>query len=147
MHLAPDKYEVLIGDAKTTFFLQVPTEITFDPGNPKLRTIAGWTAIGGVAVGGVLVGLGAYGLLQACAHTGACEGGLNVSRPVAEGMVIAAAALISVSVAGGIVFAVSGQSIRIRGLAPVPEAPRRKGFDVMLRPSYHGAAIELVHRF
>jgi hypothetical protein len=147
MTLARDKYEVIVGEAKTTFLLQVPTEITYEPGNPKLRTIAGWTAVGGVGVGAVFVGFGAYGLLNACAHTGACQDGITVSRPVAEGLVIGAAALISISVAGGIVFALSGESIRVKELAPVPDAPRRKGFDVMLRPASRGAGLELVHRF
>jgi hypothetical protein len=147
MLLARDKYEVLMGEAKTTFSLQVPTEITYEPGNPQLRKIAGWTAVGGVGVGAVLVGFGAYGLLNACAHTGACEGGITVSRPVAEGLVLTAAGLISVSVAGGIVFALSGDGIRVHELAPVPDAPRRKTFDVMLLPSSRGATLELMHRF
>jgi hypothetical protein len=84
-----------------------PTEITYDPGYPRLRKIAGWTAIGGVGVGGVLVGIGAYALLQGCGYAGTCVRNLNVSRPVAEGLVITAAGLISVSVAGAIVFAIS----------------------------------------
>src|SRR5262249_60198313 len=62
MRLPRDKYEVVVGENKATLLLQAPTEITYDPGNPRLRKIAGWTAIGGVGVGGVLVGIGAYAL-------------------------------------------------------------------------------------
>jgi hypothetical protein len=147
MRLAPDKYEVVMNETKTTLFLQVPTEITYEPGSPRLRTIAGWTAVGGVGVGAVLVGLGAYGLFTSCAHTGGCPGELTLSRPVAEGLVVTAAGLISVSVAGAVVFAVSGEGIGVRELAPVPDRPRRKSFDVMLRPSSGGATIEFANRF
>jgi hypothetical protein len=91
----------------------------------------------------VFLGIGAWGLLNACVGTGKCPNGLEVSRPVAEGLVIGSAALISLAVAGAIVFAVNGQSIRLRELAPAPEPPRRRPVDVVLR----GPSVAIVGRF
>jgi hypothetical protein len=147
LRLLPSTYAVTIGPVTETLPLQVATDISFDPGVPRLRTIGGWTAVGTAAVGGVFLGIGAWGLLNACVGTGKCPDGLNVSRPVAEGLVIGAAGLISVSVAGAIVFAVSGQSIRVRELAPVPEPRRHRPVDVVLRPTPRGAGVEFVQRF
>jgi hypothetical protein len=143
LRLLPESYLVTVGEVKDTFLLQVPTDIVYDPGNPRLRTIGGWTAVGGAALGGVFLGLGAWGLLNACVGTGKCPNGLQASRPVAEGLVIGSAALISISVTGAILFAISGQSIRLHELAPVPEPPRRKHVDVVLR----GPSVEIVGRF
>jgi hypothetical protein len=145
MRVKPDSYLVTIDETKTTYLIQVPTEIVYDPGVPRLRTIAGWTALGGVGAGGLLVGLGIYGYLQNCKGDG-CPS-LTVSHAAAGVLVGTAAALISVSVAGAIVFAVSSPSIRFHELEPVPELRRTKPFDVLVRPSSHGASLTAVKTF
>jgi hypothetical protein len=148
MFVAPDKYVVVMNEVRETIPILVPAEITYHPGVPpgvpKLRTIGGWTAVGGVGVGGVLLGFGAYGYMESC--KGGCPS-LNISRPAAGALVVSASALISVSVAGAILFAVSGESISVRELAPVPDPPRSKSFDVMLAPSAGGAAVGIAARF
>ncbi len=69
LFLAPDSYLVRMNEVKQTVYIHLPTELTYDPGSPRLRTIGGWTAVGGVGVGAILLGFGAYGLLQECART------------------------------------------------------------------------------
>ncbi len=64
-----------------------------------------------------------------------------MTRPVAEGLIFTAGALLTISVAGGIVFAVTADGIGVKELAPAPEPRRRKGFDVMFRPSTRGGTI------
>jgi hypothetical protein len=145
MRVKPDSYLVTIDETKTTFLFQVPTQVIYDPGAPRLRTIAGWTAVGGVGVGGVLVGLGIYGYLQTCKGNG-CPS-FTVSRPAAGALVGTAAALVSVSVAGAIVFAVSSPSIRFRELEAIPELRRKKPFDVLLRPASQGASLDVLTTF
>ena len=145
LRVPPDKYVVAIGGAKEELPIQVPTEITYSPGAPRLRTIAGWTAIGGVGVGGVLLGFGIYGYAKSCSSGAGCPG-LTVSRTAQEVLIATAGVLISISVAGAIVFALSGESISARDVdAPPPPAPR--SFDVGLSPSSHGATLDFVKLF
>jgi hypothetical protein len=145
LHVVPDKYVVTVGGAKEELPIVVPTEITYSPGAPRLRTVGGWTAVGAAAVGGVLLGFGIYGYAKNCANGMGC-GALDPSRTVQEVLVVSAGVLISLSVAGAIVFAVSGESIRVRDVDPAAPTARRS-FDVGVNPASHGATLEFVKRF
>jgi hypothetical protein len=147
LRVVPDKYPVAIGGAKEEILIGGPTAITYSPGAPRLRTVSGWAAIGGVGTGGVLMGIGVWGLVQACASPAGCPQ-LTVSRTAAQVLVTTASVLISISVAGSILYAVSGESLSARDLptsAPPPAVPRT--FDVVLNPSSQGASLAFVKRF
>ncbi len=145
IHLLPDKYLVTIGGAKEEMLLDGPTEITYSPGSPKLRTAGGWMAIGGVGSGGLLLGLGIYGYVKSCSASTGCTSLPPISKTASLVLVSTAAVMISISVTGAILFAVSGESLTARDLAP-RRAPARS-FDVVLNPSTLGGTVDVVGRF
>ncbi|APR88610.1 hypothetical protein A7982_13959 [Minicystis rosea] len=144
MHLLPDKYVISIGDAKEEMFLDGPTEITYNSGAPKLHTVAGWTAIGGIGAGGAALGLGIYGYVKTCAGSAGCPG-FNISKTAAGVLVTTAAVLISISVTGAILFAVTGETITARDLKP--KKPSARPLDLVLAPSAYGGTMSLVGTF
>jgi hypothetical protein len=150
LRVPADTYPVAIGGAKQEVPILSPMEITYSPGSPKLHTVGLWTMIGGVGAGGVILGLGIYGYVNAC--TGSSCPALNFSRTTDEVLVTTAAILISISVAGAILFAVTGESIGARDVdlpasAPGPVLPPPRSFDVSLVPSSHGATLDFVKLF
>jgi hypothetical protein len=150
MHLPPDKYEVIVGGAKEEILVDGPTAITYSPGYPRLKTAAGWVAVGGVGAGGLIMGIGVYAYVKSCGNASGCPNLPSISRTAAQVLVTTAGALITISVAGAIMYAVTGESLRARDL-PAPAAalvpdPRRT-YDVRVSPSGLGATLELVKRF
>jgi hypothetical protein len=150
--LPPDKYVVTMNDAKETLFIRVPTALTLEPGAPKLRKIAGWTALGVFVGAGIIGAIGIYGIAKSCSDSGGtnCVSSttdLKISKTAAEVLIATAAGLVSISVASATVFALSGDGIRVRELTAAPDPPRRKSFDVMVTPSPNGASLSFVKRF
>ena len=152
LHIPPDKYLVTMNETKLDLLIRVPTALTFEPGLPKLRKIAGWTALGVFVGAGVLGAIGIYSIAKACADSGGANcvnshTDLTVSKTAAEVLIATAGGLITVSVTGAIIFAVTGDGIGVHELAEPPEPPRRKSFDVMVTPSSHGASLSFAKYF
>ena len=145
VYVPPEKHLVTIGSVTHDLLIRGPTVINYAPGSPRLRTAAGWTAIGGFVVGGVLGGVGLYSVFKSCVNSQGCPE-FNLSRTAQQVIITTAGVLISMSVAAAIVFAVSGDAISIRQEDP-PSSPLRKSFDVMLNPSSQGATLDFMMRF
>lgn len=147
LHLVPDKYVVSIGGAKEELLIDGPTEITYNPGSAKLRTVGGWMAVGGVGAGAIFLALGIYSYAQGCTTNGGCaDKPFDISKTAKAVLVASAGVLISISVTGAIMYAVSGESIRARDL-PRGERAAGRSFDVTLSPSGYGATVDFVKRF
>jgi hypothetical protein len=152
LHLVPGKYPMVMGGAKDTLVLSGPVDIAYHPGSKALRYAGLGLALGGLVIGGVLV----YELAASCASrpdTTARCGLLTLSPAAQRGIGVFTAVLFSAAVTGGVLFALSGESIS------VDEATRAAGRPVGLtwRPivggfsaagsGLHGATLDLDVRF
>jgi len=155
LHLPADKYPMEIGGAKETLYLSGPVSVTYRPGSKVLRYAGLGVGLGGLVIGGIMI----YVVARSCVtestnpQTGHCDL-LKLTPPQQRGLITFTAAVISASVAGGILFALSGESIRVED---APEPPRRPvgftwrpivgGFATGAGSGLHGATLELQVRF
>ena len=128
LHLRPETYRVSIGGAKEPVLLDAPAEIVYLPGSRLLRYIGGGAALGGAGIGALMV----YVAAKACVT----DAGTNnppcnfptMSRASQQALITLTAVVFSTAVAGGILFLLSDEGIR------VSERPKPRAVEIGLRP-------------
>lgn len=155
VHLPEGKYPMEMGGAKETLTLTGPVDLTYRPGSKVLRYAGAGVGLGGLVIGGIMI----YVVAKSCVGesnsttTTHCDV-LKLTPPAQRGLITFTAIVLSASVAGGILFALSGESIRVDD---APEKPRSPvgftwrpivgGFATGPGSGLHGATLELQARF
>lgn len=136
VHLAPQRYHVVMGETSEEVLIDVSSEVAYRPGLPAVRAV-GWVMIGAGLVGGGIATYGAIRAFKVCASANTpnpdCPNG---STPSSTKVALASVAggSFGAGVVGGFFVYLAGESIRVRDL---PRAA--SGFTVDV--SSRGAAL------
>lgn len=154
IHLQAKQHPMAIGGATGTLYLAGPVDISYRPGSRALRWMGGGMSLLGALAGGIMVYVAAKACVVEAGSPPTPCGGATLTRAAVRGLVTSATVAFSAAVAGGFLFALSSESIRVDD---VPEPPRSPlgvtwrpiagGFPAGAGPALHGATLELRVRF
>jgi hypothetical protein len=132
LHVPRDTYEVTLGDAKETLPILAPAELVYIPGSKALRWAGLGMGLGGAGIGGLMLYLAARGCIES--RPQGCTSGISLSRTGQQVLITFTGVLIATGVTGGILFAISGDGIKMNDRDPGPAAKPDKAVSLRVLP-------------